>query len=392
VRPFANAALAALSLAAALAGAELALRGLGLAPRLALIDTRADDGAYQRSADPLLGFELKAGYRGDAFPFRTNAHGQRDLERALAKPAGVTRVLLLGDSVVEGWGLSQLDDTLSRRLEALHPDGSLEVLNFGVSGYSTRAEVRLLEIRGLAFAPDAVVLLFVENDFHNLNRDLYAWRERPRPDWVRWAFPRSALFRLLALRLDLWGLGSQLDPARGLRGSDDNLVVEGVARLAELAEREGFAPLVAIWPRFTDARITDAAALPARREGGRHELVIERLAALHGIESVRLSDAFRRDWRERPARGGETPVSRYTLADGMHPTPTGTAVAARGLDEALAGLAGRPRPAPQRRPDDAQVVALARELGRVQPDAQAWHEIQAKALDAAGRLAGDEGR
>ena len=75
----------------------------------------------------------------------------------LEKPDGVRRILLLGDSVVEGYGLPE-PETLSRQLEDLYPEGSVEVLNFGVSAYCTRAEIELLEVKGLAFDPDIVVL------------------------------------------------------------------------------------------------------------------------------------------------------------------------------------------------------------------------------------------
>lgn len=358
-----NLALAGASLVLVLAGTELAVRGLGLSPPVASIDTESEESVYRRSEDPLLGFELKPGFRDETGRQpSTNSHGQRDVERSLARSDGVTRVILLGDSVVEGWGLRDLDLTLSRQIEALHPDGSLEVLNFGVSGYSTRAEVALLESKGLAFAPDAAVVLFTENDFHNLNRDLDAEEAHGRPFWVRWAFPRSDLFRLLALRLDLWELATQLDPMTQSHATDDNRVVDGVERLAELADREGFAPLIAIWPRFTDRRVTDSPALDSRLEGGRRELVIERLAAIHGIETLRLSPAFRSDWREQ-TQPASSPKAFYTLGDGLHPNLVGTALAARSLDSALAGLQERGRPAPVQRPDDVEIVLRSRSLG-----------------------------
>ena len=81
---------------------------------------------------------------------------------------------MLGDSVVEGVGLRDLDDTVSRQLEKLYPDGRTEVLNFGVSAYCTLAEVELLEVKGLAFDPDVVILVFVENDYLNFNREAHA--------------------------------------------------------------------------------------------------------------------------------------------------------------------------------------------------------------------------
>ena len=138
--------------------AEVAVRALRMAPEIRFIDVSHDDTVFRRSDNPILGFELKPDWRDpDADLVRsypsTNSHGFRDIERSLEKPAGVRRVLLLGASVVEGFGLRELDQTISRQTEFAFGDGT-EVLNFGVSAYCTRAKVELLRTKGLAFHPD----------------------------------------------------------------------------------------------------------------------------------------------------------------------------------------------------------------------------------------------
>ena len=146
---------------------EILVWRLGSAPDVKPIEITSDQTVYERSTNPILGFELKANYRDDkadlkkSYP-RTNAHGQRDVERSIDKPPGVKRIILLGDSVVEGMGVGEIDDTMSRQLEMLYEDGKTEVLNFAVSGYCTLAEVELLEVKGLQFDPDIVILVFVE--------------------------------------------------------------------------------------------------------------------------------------------------------------------------------------------------------------------------------------
>ena len=99
--------------------------------------------------------------------YRTNSHGFRDRDIELAKPEGVARVAVLGDSYTFGHGVA-LEDTIPRRLEdaIAQLQGSLpvEVLNLGISGYNTELQVDLLRSRGLVFEPDLVLVLYYVND------------------------------------------------------------------------------------------------------------------------------------------------------------------------------------------------------------------------------------
>lgn len=261
---------------------EVLVRVLGWAPAIKPIELSSYDCIYQRSTNPILGFELKTGYRCDTPDFiqtyeRTNSYGQRDREHTVQKPQGVRRILLLGDSVVEGYGLSE-SETMSRQLEDLYPEGPTEVLNFGVSAYCTRAETELLEVKGLRFQPDVVVLVFVENDFDNFNREAFPLGGmRDRPPVVKVLFQKSHLFRLASLRLNLFHFGAEADPGRWNHDAiGDNNVAEGLRRFPELADRHGFQPLVVIWPRFLDDRIVDVCFMPH----GSEQLVVEHLAAM----------------------------------------------------------------------------------------------------------------
>jgi lysophospholipase L1-like esterase len=114
---------------------------------------------------------------------RTNSFGLRGPEVAREKPPGTYRVALLGDSFAFGWGVKQ-EETFAHRLQELlqaelslrgngerTPSGinseirRVEVLNFGVPGYSTFQELAFLRKDAMAFSPDVVIVYFVENDF-----------------------------------------------------------------------------------------------------------------------------------------------------------------------------------------------------------------------------------
>ena len=361
---------------------EVTIRMLRIAPEFKAIDLALDDCVYERSTNPILGFELKANYRNDNPSFiasyeRTNSHGQRDRERDVQRAIGVQRVVLLGDSVVEGHGLAE-SETISRQWEDLYPDGSTEILNFGVSAYCTLAEIELLEKKALAFDPDVVVVIFVENDFDNFNREAFALGEAsPKPAAVKWMFRRSQLFRFAAIRMNLFHLGAETDPVRWNKDAiGDNNVVEGFRRLRALADREGFQPLIAIWPRFLDEAIVDT---PPVSEDDPTPLV-ERLAALHGLPSARLSSLFKR--HSEQTGGVENPRRYYSSGDGLHPSSRGAAVAAAGLKELLGELeAGRlvvaasPANVIQSSP-----IATAKLLGKEAPNYSRVYHSQGVAL------------
>jgi hypothetical protein len=91
--------------------------------------------------------------------YTSNSLGMRDKERTIAgsKP----RIALLGDSVVEGFGVSD-EETFSRVLEDHVFGGELEFLNFGTSGeFGTIQEWLLYRHLARQFKPDLVLLVFL---------------------------------------------------------------------------------------------------------------------------------------------------------------------------------------------------------------------------------------
>jgi lysophospholipase L1-like esterase len=91
-----------------------------------------------------------------------NAEGWRGATGRFSKPPGVFRIVVLGDSFVDGYTLPA-QDRFTEVLEiSLRP--RVDVINLGVAGYSTDQELLLLDREGWKYQPDLVVLAFYYND------------------------------------------------------------------------------------------------------------------------------------------------------------------------------------------------------------------------------------
>jgi lysophospholipase L1-like esterase len=82
------------------------------------------------------------------------------------KPEGTIRIISLGDSMTQGYEVRQ-DYTFSVIIEKYLNNHGLnaEVINAGVSGFSTAEELLFLENEGIKYKPDFVILGFFANDF-----------------------------------------------------------------------------------------------------------------------------------------------------------------------------------------------------------------------------------
>ena len=177
-RALAAAALAAASLTIAMLVGELAVR-VALKDQSVLFPRYHTD--YHYGGYTLRGIRASSEFwhtsADGSWKFTTNSRGLRDTrEFSYAKPAGTVRVLSLGDSHTQGYEVRQ-QATFSAVLErylAVHGVRA-EVLNAGVSGYSTAEELAYLENEGYRYAPDVVALGFYANDFEdNLKAGLFA--------------------------------------------------------------------------------------------------------------------------------------------------------------------------------------------------------------------------
>jgi lysophospholipase L1-like esterase len=159
-----------------------ALVGLGLleiAARVVIarrpVVTWGEQGEYSRP-DPVLGWRNNPGasvrYRRSEYQtdVAINALGFRDVQHETVKAPGVTRVLALGDSFVEGYTV-QLQESVTRRAEAIGRSQGcpVEVVNAGVHGYSTDQEALWFVREAEPLGPDVVIVFVYYNDIlHNI--------------------------------------------------------------------------------------------------------------------------------------------------------------------------------------------------------------------------------
>jgi uncharacterized protein DUF5989/acetyltransferase AlgX (SGNH hydrolase-like protein) len=346
--------------------------------------------------DPVLGWskEPNASIRRRTAEFdvtlETNSRALREDEsRGYAKPAGETRVLLVGDSFTLGYTVERAD-TLSQLLERrLRAEGrSVEVLNGGTEGYSTDQEVLWLAGEGVKYNPDVVVLQMYENDvFWNAQSSYLRY---PKPLLKPEQAPESALVSPATLKdpgREPWlqrhtAIGSLVAglvsppsvpllpgpialPAEwGVRLRDDAPgwpeTEEALRAFRWLADQRGFKPLVLVIPdkaqidpearaQMAQAMGNDPAYDPARPY--RRMVALARAAGLPVVEP-------------EGALAAASDGGRWALYFGhdWHTNAVGNRVLAGQLDRALAApdlLGPPPRPLPAESALEAEAPAGA---------------------------------
>jgi len=248
--------------------AEALLRLAHAAPEIQPIQK----GRFRLSKNPKIGFEPVPNvvYHGSERAFfdyegASNSQGFRDGEHALAKPAGVYRIVVIGDSVGAGLKVERTEDTFPPLLQQMLDARGLksEVVNLSVSGYNTQQEVELLRARGLAYAPDLVIVAYTLGDRERLDggilETLLAEERQSGAASARRANPwllKSALYRFLRFRVFV--PKSQLQAAAPKPGETSpeldlvsgDTVDEYFGVLKSLAREHHFDVEIAVFPYF----------------------------------------------------------------------------------------------------------------------------------------------
>lgn len=163
-----NAALAALLSVVAFGGLEVYYRLKWTPGPPTVGGYLVEDDVYNHVLAPELTTRRTVHPEVPPFEVRTNALGLRyGRAYAMTKPANTKRIVVCGDSFVEGYAY---DTTLPARLEAaFRPDfrsrgHELEVIHAGVSSYSPLIHLIALERKLLPLEPDLVVVAIDPTD------------------------------------------------------------------------------------------------------------------------------------------------------------------------------------------------------------------------------------
>jgi lysophospholipase L1-like esterase len=276
----------------ALALCEIAARVLQLGPDTNVVYASN----YRLSNDPKLAYELIPGSADGSA--RISSAGLRDREYAANKPAGVFRVLVVGDSIAYGFGIPQ-EDALSEQLEdllrsyrAAQPQ-RIEVLNLGVSGYNIDQIVENLRVRGLPWQPDLIMYAYCLNDPQAESFELESLKAKLSPaarsyraallDRGQRLLARSRLWLLARFAWQGWHASQRTAAApqdeqwqalragaypeyfaRLYRGAELARLQSGIAALSQISRDAGVPLVGALFPIFVDLGQYRLAPLHAR--------------------------------------------------------------------------------------------------------------------------------
>ena len=260
------------------------------------------------SPNPKLVYTIRPNKEG------SNSQGYMDAEYPFVKEEGVYRIVVIGDSVAEGWGVNtgwSFCKVLERTLNGNLPAGRYEVIVLARLGYSTSQEIVLLENEAAQYDPDMVLWSYCLNDpahplYHTANGELGRYFYRPSSHVVHFLWKR-----FFHIRQSIKARNCIDEYHAMLHCVYWDNVESDVRRIGRWVTTKDIPMIFLIHPIFQQIETFDAYTLT-----GVHEklAVVAREA---GLEPLDLLEAFK---TYRPVEIKQHPIGSY---DPWHPNAVG---------------------------------------------------------------------
>lgn len=233
-----------------------------------------------------------------------NEYSMRDREIKLEKDPDTKRILLLGDSVVNGSWWTDQSEILSARLASKlgqNGDRPVEVFNASTNSWGPGNELAYLKHYGLFDADTLILVINTDDLFATKPTSLVVGKSYSYPDKA----PPLALIELYQLYL---APPRQIPELEQLKTANDNLdaTIAAIAEIQDLAQRSNTRFILALTP-----------LLPEFQEGSTPEetQARKRLQELVEAENIEYLD-FLKIW-------ADFPQPEFLYRDRIHPSPQG---------------------------------------------------------------------
>lgn len=236
-------------------------------------------------------WENKAGMRKVEMGllYKVNSLGYRGREFPFEKPTGVTRVVCLGDSSTFGF-LNSEEECYARLLEeCLNSRGGedkYEVINAGVSGYTTLQEAIALKLRVLPLEPDIVVIQFGHNNRSKIINTDRSFLVEPRGR-LAGILEQSRFLHLAGKFFRRFGI---VKPERRFVLEESLANIRGdLGVMIELCRKSGAKVIILSWGQHPDVERLTMEGIDLYGKG-RYKEAIQKLKRAAGVE-------YNWDWR-----------------------------------------------------------------------------------------------
>ena len=283
----------------------------------------------------------QSNYVWEDVPVHINSYGFRTDEFVKTKPAGIYRILNLGDSTAFGWEVTQEDSygkQLERMLDTQNDEIDYEVINAGVPGWNLESERNFLLQEGFSYQPDLVLLdLTIVNDIYgegpgiSEEQTIFQWL---RDNTYSWPFITLQLRFLMANQVGPEAIPVLNPPTEASAyypldkdSPDWDRIWAFIAEMEQASRERNIDFMIIAFPTAFQLNSAAHPDVPQQILGERAEAA--------DIEFVDLLPIYQDHCDQAPADACEGYENLLFADVWMHPNPLGHQIAAEALNSVL---------------------------------------------------------